>query len=115
MAARLNAPEQVAAAWLHDVEDCGITADDLVKAGISQKVVDAVVLLTRAKENAGDGYYGAIRNNTIALAVKVADIEGNTDPKRTARLNPEKRAELADKYEKARRMLGVYVEQHLPS
>lgn len=47
VAGRLDDPQQIAAAWLHDViEDCGITADDLVKAGISQEVVAAVVLLT---------------------------------------------------------------------
>lgn len=47
MSARLDDPKHFAAAWLHDViEDCGITADDLVKAGISQEVVAAVVLLT---------------------------------------------------------------------
>lgn len=47
VSARLDDPKHFAAAWLHDViEDCGITADDLVKAGISQEVVAAVVLLT---------------------------------------------------------------------
>lgn len=116
MSARLDDPKHFAAAWLHDViEDCGITADDLVKAGISQEVVDAVVLLTRTKENTGDQYYEAIRNNPIALAVKLADIEDDTDPERTTRLAPKKRAELADKYENARRLLGVYDEQRLPS
>ncbi|WP_104138790.1 HD domain-containing protein [Arthrobacter sp. ZGTC131] len=116
VAARLNDPKQVAAAWLHDViEDCGVTAKDLAAAGISEEVVQAVVLLTRTDDNKGDGYYEAIRNNPIASAVKLADIEDNTDPKRTGRLDPEKRAELADKYEKARRLLAVYDEQPRPS
>jgi (p)ppGpp synthase/HD superfamily hydrolase len=107
VAAKLNDPKHIAAAWLHDViEDCGITAKDLAAAGISNEVIDAVVLLTRSEENAGDRYYEAIRKNHIALAVKLADIADNTDPERTARLEPEARRRLAGKYENARRLLG---------
>ncbi|MDQ0863750.1 phosphohydrolase [Arthrobacter globiformis] len=107
VAARLTNPKQVAAAWLHDViEDCGITARDLEAAGISNQVIDAVVLLTRTKDNTGNGYYGAIREYPVALAVKLADIADNTDPERTARLEPEVRQRLADKYETALQLLG---------
>jgi (p)ppGpp synthase/HD superfamily hydrolase len=99
-------PQHVAVAWLHDViEDYGVTASDLIAAGISQEVVDAVVLLTRTRENKGDGYYTAIRNNPIALAVKLADIKDNTDPARTARLDADIRARLSDKYERALQLL----------
>ena len=106
VAGRLTDPTQVAAAWLHDViEDCGVTADDLIAAGISREVVDAVVLLTRTEANEGDGYYRAIRENRVALAVKLADIEDNTDPKRTALLTVEKRERLAAKYVHARKIL----------
>ena len=106
VAGRLTDPTQVAAAWLHDViEDCGVTADDLIAAGISREVVDAVVLLTRTEANEGDGYYRAIRKNPIALAVKLADIEDNTDPARTALLTAEKRERLAAKYAHAREIL----------
>ena len=107
VAARLNDPKHIAAAWLHDViEDCGITAENLAAAGISNEVIDAVVLLTRTDENEGDGYYEAIRENPIALAVKLADIADNTDPERTARLEPEVRQRLAAKYENAKKPLG---------
>jgi (p)ppGpp synthase/HD superfamily hydrolase len=106
VAARLTDPTQVAAAWLHDViEDCGVTANDLIAAGISREVVDAVVLLTRTETNEGDGYYRAIRKNPIALAVKLADIEDNTDPARTALLTAEKREQLAAKYAHAQKIL----------
>lgn len=106
VAARLTDPTHVAAAWLHDViEDCGVTADDLIAAGISQEVVDAVVLLTRTDANKGDGYYLAIRKNRIALAVKLADIEDNMDPRRTALLTAEKRERLAAKYAHASELL----------
>jgi (p)ppGpp synthase/HD superfamily hydrolase len=107
VAARLNDPKHIAAAWLHDViEDCGITAGNLAAAGISSEVIIAVVLLTRTADNEGDGYYEAIRENPIALAVKLADIADNTDPERTARLEPEVRQRLAGKYENAKKLLG---------
>src|SRR5687768_9448583 len=61
VATRLVGPKYVAAAWLHDViEDCGITAENLAAAGISDEVIAAVVLLTRTKDNGGNGYYEAI-------------------------------------------------------
>lgn len=107
VADRLIDPKHVAAAWLHDVvEDCGITAKDLAAAGISDEVIDAVVLLTRNKDNEGNGYYEAIRENPIALAVKQADIADNTAPERTARLEPHVRRRLEEKYENAKKLLG---------
>ncbi|WP_087874532.1 hypothetical protein [Arthrobacter globiformis] len=107
VANRLDDPKHVAAAWLHDViEDCSITAKDLRAAGISAEVIDAVVLLTRTVENEGDRYYEAIRSNPIALAVKLADIADNTDPLRTARLDPVVRERLAGKYAKALELLA---------
>jgi (p)ppGpp synthase/HD superfamily hydrolase len=107
VAARLDKPKHIAAAWLHDViEDCGITAENLAAAGISNEVIGAVVLLTRREDNKGYGYYEAIRENPIALAVKLADIADNTDPERTARLEPEVRQRLAAKYENAKKLLG---------
>jgi hypothetical protein len=87
------------------VEDCGVKPEDLIAAGISQEVVDAVVLLTRTDANSGDQYYEEIRKNSIARAVKLADIEDNTDPARTAQLDPGKREALAAKYAKARKLL----------
>ncbi|UKA55477.1 hypothetical protein LFT45_06015 [Arthrobacter sp. FW305-BF8] len=69
-------------------------------------MIDAVVLLTRTEANTSNGYYEAIRENPIALAVKLADIADNTDPERTARLEPEVRQRLAAKYENARKLLG---------
>jgi (p)ppGpp synthase/HD superfamily hydrolase len=105
VAARLSDPRAVAAAWLHDVvEDCEISAHDLLDAGISAEVVDAVMLLTRTKDVTNDDYYKAIRKNPIALAVKLADIADNTDETRTSQLDPADRERFAHKY---RHALGV--------
>lgn len=99
VAERLSEPAQVAAAWLHDViEDCGITADDLRAAGIPEDVVAAVVLLTRTPDQPSQDYYAAIKDDPIALAVKLADIADNTDEERLARLPQETQARLRSKY-----------------
>jgi len=43
----------------------------------------------------------------MALAVKKADIDDNTDPARTRHLHPSVRARLNSKYTRARQALGV--------
>ena len=99
VAAKLSGPREKAAAWLHDViEDCGIGARDLLDAGISQEVVDAVVLLTRTEDVGNDEYYKAIRDNPLALAVKLADIADNTDEARVSQLEPADRKRLTERY-----------------
>jgi (p)ppGpp synthase/HD superfamily hydrolase len=107
VAAKLDDPKHVAAAWLHDViEDCGITAENLEAAGISNEVIDAVVLLTRTEDNRVTDTTRPFARIPLPLAVKLADIADNTDPERTARLEPEVRQRLAAKYENAKKLLG---------
>lgn len=95
------------AAWLHDViEDTGITAEQLVKAGIHPEVVAVVQLLTR-QDGQGDEYYEAIAANPAARAVKLSDLAHNTHPARTAQLPDDKQAKLRAKYEHAYELLGA--------
>ncbi len=102
-------PDETAVAWLHDVlEDTSISAEDLLASGIPLNVVDAVQLLTKdARETDLGAYYARIRTHPLALAVKAADIDDNTDPSRSALLDPEVRNRLAKKYAKAREALGL--------
>ena len=94
-------PEVVAAAWLHDIiEDTPVTEADLAAAGIPAVVIEAVVLLTKTGGPL-DTYYARIRENPLALAVKLADIADNADPDRQAQLDPEIRERLTRKYAKA--------------
>jgi (p)ppGpp synthase/HD superfamily hydrolase len=102
-------PDEYATAWLHDViEDTPISPEYLRASGIPQNVVEAVQLLTKDdREMDLDQYYARILTNPLALAVKAADIADNTDPARTALLEPDVRHRLAEKYTKARRVLGL--------
>lgn len=69
-----------AAALLHDVlEDTDTTADDLLEAGISAEVVEAVKLLTHDPAEDYFDYVRRIRSNPAAKAVKLADLAHNSD------------------------------------
>lgn len=64
-------------AWLHDVlENTTCTVADLAAAGIHQSVIDAVVAITKPKDQS---YYDYIQRmeNPMAVAVKIADIRHN--------------------------------------
>jgi (p)ppGpp synthase/HD superfamily hydrolase len=100
--------EAQAAAWLHDtVEDSGVTLEDLRRRGFSRAVVDAVAALTRREDLTDDLYYADIKTNSVALAVKAADIADNADPARLALLEPALQKRLTSKYQHAREALGI--------
>ena len=106
VSAKFTQPTHQCVALLHDVlEDSDYTSDDLRVAGISDEVIDAVVALTHLKNEPLDQYYERIKKNPLALTVKLADIEDNTDPKRPALLDEETRSRLEKKYAKAKRKL----------
>ena len=77
-----NNEDEVVAGLLHDVvEDTGYSFDDLLNAGISEKVVDALRLLTHEK---GTDYLDYVRritdsHNPIAINVKCNDLEHNLE------------------------------------
>lgn len=72
-----NNPEEIIAGLLHDVvEDTNFTFEDLLNAGISPKVVEALKLLTHSKDELYEEYVQRIAksNNEIALHVKYNDL-----------------------------------------
>lgn len=76
-------------AVLHDViEDTSVTADDLRRAGFSEKVVHAVLCVTHGKEPYAE-YVVRCKDNDIARRVKLADLEDNSRLARTI-LRPER-------------------------
>lgn len=68
------------AALLHDVvEDGSIDFGYLRSKGIPEKVVNAVDSLTRRKDESYKDYIVRISLDTIAIEVKIADLEDNMD------------------------------------
>jgi GTP diphosphokinase / guanosine-3',5'-bis(diphosphate) 3'-diphosphatase len=93
------------AAVLHDVvEDSEITLDDLRSEGFSDEIVEAVDVLTeREGETKMDKAVRASKNS-IAKAVKLADLADNMNQSRISQLTEKDRNRLQE-YEAARDFL----------
>ena len=94
-------------ALLHDtVEDTAVTLEELAKE-FPAEVVNAVRLLTHGEDVDYFDYVRAIRQDPIAVKVKLADLRHNGDPKRICNQgNQERRRE---KYAAARAILEAEV------
>ena len=90
-------------ALLHDtVEDTAVTLEQLAKE-FPKEVVEAVRLLPHAEDVEYFDYVRAIKENPVAVKVKLADLDHNGDPKRICNQgNAEKRRV---KYAAARKIL----------
>lgn len=103
-----SSDEAIAAAWLHDVlEDTSVTADDLRRAGIPEEVIAAVESVTKRSGERLEDYCARVRANPLALRVKRADLDDNTDLRRIAALPEKTRQRLAAKYARMRSLLGL--------
>ena len=91
-------------AVLHDVvEDTSVTLWDLQIAGYSAEIVDAVKYLTKAKEEEYEDFIERIKGNTLAIKIKIADLEDNLNFERIK----EPGEDDLKRYEKYRRALAV--------
>lgn len=73
----------MAIAALHDViEDTDVMVVDLVMMGFSNRVKDAVVLLTKTPNQTPEEYFQGIASNYDAVRVKLADLRHNSDVRR---------------------------------
>lgn len=94
--------EELTAALLHDVvEKSSWTLDDLEKAGFSQAVLDAVECLTKKPEEPYMEYIRRVRKNTLAVAVKRADLEDHLEALRIRDLldgDPERKARYTEAF-----------------
>ena len=95
----VNNKEGKIVAILHDIiEDTYITENYLLKIGLSKRIVDAVVALTRSEDIDYQEYIKNLSTNPLAKEVKLADLEHNMDLKRLPTLE-EKDLERNRKYQ----------------
>lgn len=95
----VNSKEGKIVAILHDIiEDTDITENYLLKIGLSKRIVDAVVALTRSEDIDYQEYIKTLSSNPLAKEVKLADLEHNMDLKRLPTLE-EKDLERNRKYQ----------------
>lgn len=109
VAERFNDPLHRATALLHDVlEDTEVTATGLRVDGIPESVIAAVEALTHHPGEPRADYYRRINSaGPMAVAVKLADVDDNSDWSRLRMLDLATRERLATKYADARRHLGT--------
>ena len=70
-------------AILHDVaEDTDTSWEDLANAGMSMRVIDGVLSLTKQRGQTYDGYKSAVFGNVDAMKVKLEDLRTNSDLRR---------------------------------
>ncbi len=101
---RMETETEKIVAVLHDVvEDSDLTDRDLQKAGYSAEIVEAVKYLTRSKEEEYERYIERVKGNTLAVKVKVADLEDNLNYERIKKPNEND----LKRYERYRRALAT--------
>ncbi|SIR60430.1 hypothetical protein [Bosea sp. TND4EK4] len=84
---------------LHDViEDSDITADTLLAEGFSNKIVEAIVALSRQEDESYLEFIDRAASNELARPVKIADLRDNLDAVRMSLLAPKKATKLKEKY-----------------
>ena len=105
LAEQMTDENTVTAALLHDVvEDTDYTFDDLEKMGFPAEVVEALRLLTHGKDVPYMDYVRALKENPIARAVKLADLQHNSDLSRLDKAD-ERALARAEKYKAAMALL----------
>lgn len=90
------------AAVLHDViEDTEVSAADLRRAGCPERVVVAVVALSKGPREPLESSMARAAADPIALVVKRADIADNRSEVRLGQLDPATQVRLRAKYERS--------------
>ena len=101
LAEQMRTEETVCAALLHDVaEDTDVTLEDLRTQGFPERVIGALTLLTHDDAVPYMEYVAQIKENSIARAVKLADLRHNSDLTRLDHVD-EKAKERVEKYKAA--------------
>lgn len=89
LAEQMQDEETTIVALLHDVvEDTDYTLEDLRAMGFSNRVLEAIALMTHAPEVPYMDYVAQIKTNPIAKAVKLADLRHNSDMSRLDFVTP---------------------------
>lgn len=98
LAEQMQDEDTTVVALLHDVaEDTDITLEQISEFGFGEEIVQALALLTHAKEVPYMDYVRAIKPNPIARAVKLADLKHNSDLSRADEVT-EKDLKRREKY-----------------
>lgn len=106
LAEQMETEDETVVALLHDVmEDTPYTMADLQAIGISAAAQEALLLLTHDDAVPYLDYVAALKDNPLAVKVKLADLRHNSQLSRLDTITEKDLARRA-KYDKARAILG---------
>ena len=106
VAEQMNDEYSTCVALLHDVvEDTDITIAELKNEGFPQEVLDAIALMTHNDDTPYFDYIKRIKTNPIATAVKLADLQDNSNYERLDKVEI-KDLQRLEKYREAKRILS---------
>lgn len=115
----LDTEEEKVTGLLHDIlEDTEITIEDLEEIGISQIVLEALLLVTKIEGETYSDFIDRIINsgNIIALKVKIRDMENNMDISRIKNRTEQDINRIEEKYKpqysKLKKKIGEYYDRH---
>lgn len=101
-----NSGDEKVVALLHDtIEDGDVTTDYLLMQGFPREIVDAILSVSRNKDESYFDFILRCKANPIGRRVKIADLKDNMDITRLKELT-EKDIERLKKYHKAYKMLN---------
>ena len=105
LAEQMTDEDSICVALLHDVvEDTAITFEQLESEGFSKDIIDALKLMTHDDSIPYMDYVKVIKTNSIATAVKLADLKHNSDLTRLDVVD-EKALKRVEKYKQAIELL----------
>lgn len=97
--------EEKTVAYLHDTaEDTKLTYVDLMVLDFSDRVINAVIALTKDKKESYKDYLKRVKANELARAVKLSDLTNNMDLSRLKQITEVDKKRL-EKYKKAYKYL----------
>ncbi|MDO4532431.1 MAG: GTP pyrophosphokinase [Coriobacteriia bacterium] len=106
LAEQMDTEDETVVALLHDIiEDTEYTADDLRALGISDAALEAILLLTHDDDVPYLDYVRNLKDNPLAVKVKLADLHHNSQLSRLAKVR-DRDLERLEKYTAARAILG---------
>ncbi|MDB6080159.1 MAG: bifunctional (p)ppGpp synthetase/guanosine-3,5-bis(diphosphate) 3-pyrophosphohydrolase [Akkermansiaceae bacterium] len=104
---RCSSPDAKIAALLHDVvEDTSVTFAQLAAEGFSPGVLATLRLLTRPHDVSYDDYLTGILTDPVAIEVKIADLEDNSDIRRFPAVDEHSLARIGKYLAAYRRLTG---------
>lgn len=80
VAHQMDSTSAIVVALLHDVcEDSEVTFEELESAGFPYEIVSAIKAITKIQGEAYEDYLQRVKHNKLALIVKIADMNHNSD------------------------------------